>query len=292
MEMVLEENLLSAEVQSALKYLPHHARILEKSVAILKEHEDVVGCCIAGSVANNSAHELSDLDVFVVVRSNQLEKVWEQRKALENSIDQHYFRCDLTDIYPYSSAAYYDNFVKLHVQYVEEGKMKPHPNLATSAVLFDKANVFKEWLEKCHSSIGKINTQMMANLDQKFWLCVLYGSPKIARGEFWSAYNVLTKMQLLLIQMQPLLEKRLSSGFRRLESEWQEIDLHRLSQTIAAPQIHELIPAYKEAIRFFQEIRIKLSENYEVNWEVDNKAIQVILGEAEKRFKEGEMNHS
>ena len=172
----------------ALNRLPRHRTLLERAVARFRDDDRVSGLVLGGSLALGGADFYSDVDLYVIVRDEAFEPVFNERDAAARTIGSPLF-CFTVEPVPGGSRDFivtYPGPVKLDLMYYRESELEPGPKWEDRPVLKDDSGFVSAVVSRSAGSAPDPPTlEVLVELDQKFWTWCWYVFGKVSRVELW-----------------------------------------------------------------------------------------------------------
>lgn len=207
-----------------------HWQFVVNAVPILRSDPRIVGVAAAGSWADDSMDEHSDVDLVIAVRSCAFDEVMADREAIASAMG-NLVACFTGEhvgeprvlICLYRSPLLHVDLKFVDVERVGEVVDRP-------VVLWQRQE-FGEALARSFTGYPKPDK---AWLEQRFWTWIHYGAAKVLRGELFEAIDLITFLRGRVLG--PLVLESVGAtpvGVRRLEiaaPDW----ARRLEETVVA----------------------------------------------------------
>jgi predicted nucleotidyltransferase len=122
---------------SSLDRLRKHRKLLERAVARFQDDVRAVGLVAGGSLVHGAADFYSDVDLYIVVQDEAVDRIFAERNTIVESVGSPLFSFDV-DPMPGGSTDHiviYEGPVKFDFMYLKESDFKPDPKWVGYAVL-------------------------------------------------------------------------------------------------------------------------------------------------------------
>lgn len=265
-------------VQVGLEHHPMLLRLLGLASESLSKDARVIGLVLTGSVASATADVFSDIDLLAITTDDGLLAMWNRRAELESLLGTVAFRFDVTEIVPYSAAAYYDDGTKLHVTYRSMPMLRLDAEYRNAIILFAREQGIAEWAAACQRCCSQSDHASLARDDERFWFWLLQGASKVGRGELWAAYDTLHMLRTILVSVICAVTGNAFEGFRRIESRLNEQWLPILEGTVVGVERGSLVDAYWQMLRAYEVVRNQAANAGGPEWVVSAESIDFAKG--------------
>ncbi|HET7271778.1 MAG TPA: aminoglycoside 6-adenylyltransferase [Rubrobacter sp.] len=242
-----------------LDRLPVHRALLERAVDCFRDDDRVVGMILGGSMAHGAVDFYSDVDLYIVVRDESFEAVFDERDVAAGATGPPLFCFDVDPI-PGGSRDYivtYPGPIKLDLMYHRESEIRPDQKWVGCPVLKDHSGSLVDVVSRSAGSHPDLpEPRELLELDQKFWTWCWYVFGKIMRGELWEALDgIHTIRGEVILLMLDWTGGRRHEGYRRLERKLDPETAARFAATVAPLAADALYEALQAAIALFRDLR-------------------------------------
>ncbi|NER83082.1 MAG: oxalate:formate antiporter [Leptolyngbya sp. SIO1D8] len=195
--------------------LATHQSFIRNALPRLAADQRIVGVAAAGSWAEDSMDEFSDLDLIVAVESEHLAQILPERKSIAASLGD--LLASFTGEHvgePRLLICLYD-LPLLHVDLKFISVADIEKRVDEPVVLWERDHRLSQSLA---SSVGVYPLLDEQWIEDRFWIWIHYGTSKIARGELYEALDMISYLRGTVLG--PLGLRRAgckTAGVRRIE---------------------------------------------------------------------------
>ena len=195
--------------------LATHQSFISNALPSLVADRRIVGVAAAGSWAEDSMDEFSDLDLIVAVEPEHLAQVMSERQSIAASMGE--LLASFTGEHvgePRLLICLYDSPL-LHVDLKFISIADIEKRVDEPVVLWERDNRLSQSFA---SSIGVYPLPDEQWIEDRFWIWIHYGTSKIARGELFEALDFISYLRGTVLGPLGLLRTGCKpSGVRRIE---------------------------------------------------------------------------
>ena len=273
---------------NVLPRFPRHRELLENALSKLWSDERVIGLLIGGSIAQGEVDFYSDVDLYVITRDEDFDKVFSERDVVAEAVGVPLFRF-IADHNPggeHDFITMYEGPVKVDWMYCCRSDIVPEKKWATGLIVKDEGGFLQKAQELWQGEeLVQPTDEEVLNLNQKFWTWCWYVFGKIMRGERWQALSGIHAIRrMALLPMMEWAEGNGLQGYRRLERKICEGHASQLAATVSGLQQRELYTALEAAIGLYQELRNRVFERYGLMY--DSEPEEIVVQEMTNRADE------
>ena len=227
-------------------------RLLSRIIDTFCADPRVLGIAASGSFVADCMDQFSDLDLVIAIEPHHYQQVMAERFALIEQIDGKLaaFSGEHVGEPRLVIALYEPDLIHVDFKFV---------SLVDAAVRVDDTKVLWQRdsrLSDVYASAGYHYPQPDNQwIEDRFWVWLHYGATKIARGEYFEATEFLSFLRTTVLSPLALRQHGLTpSGVRKIEQRIPEFAA-QLKHTIATPDRHALIPAYRKCVALYLQLR-------------------------------------
>lgn len=195
--------------------LATHQSFISSALPRLMADQRLVGVAAAGSWAEDSMDEFSDLDLIIAVESKHLAQVMSERQSIAASLGK--LLASFTGEHvgePRLLICLYDSPL-LHVDLKFMSIADIEKRVDEPVVLWERDNRLSQSFA---SNIGVYPLPDEQWIEDRFWIWIHYGTGKIARGELFEALDFIAYLRGAVLGPLGLLRTGCKpSGVRRIE---------------------------------------------------------------------------
>lgn len=269
--------MLPNKIEKIISGFPEHRAILKSAIRNLSENKYILGICITGSFASGDIDCYSDIDLLIILKEEHLGNIWKNRISIENGIGKTKFRIDLTEIYEYSSVAFYEKGIKLHITFYDIATLPIDEEYRNIEIILSREIYINDWASKCRDLHKPISVENINIFDKRFYFWAMQGASKIARGELWAAFDTLNILREIMIYQVTFLKKIKYIGYRKLEKDWDKESIDSLGRTIATIEKKSLVRAYSSIISDYHHIKDQLCIKNKIQFLTKQNEIDYVL---------------
>lgn len=217
---------------------PEHRKIAENILKLLKQDERVLGVYLSGSFAHGRADRYSDLDFYILVGSEDRDRMKQDHASLRADVGELLSDFPATHMSdPNQLIALYKASYPVHVdyQYRTPEELVPRTKDRDVLLFWDKSGELSAWKDKC-AEVRETYAPTQESLqyfEDRFWTWCIYADSKIRRGELWEARDMIeylrNKVMVALISYSKSLP---FEGNRRLETKFSDETVSQLQSTL------------------------------------------------------------
>ena len=232
--------------------LTTHQLFISRNLPRFAADQRFVGVAAAGSWAENSMDEFSDLDLIIAVEPESFEQVMSERHSIAGSLGEllaaftgeHVGEPRLL-ICLYDSPLLHIDLKFLSITDVETRVDEP-------VVLWERDHRLSQAYGSSTGAYPLPNEQW---IEDRFWIWIHYGTGKIARGELFEALDFISYLRSTVLSPLGLLKAGCKpSGVRRIEQ--LAPDLAKvLESTVAVLERESCYLALERCIEIYQSLR-------------------------------------
>ena len=251
------------------------ARMLRR----LPDYVEAVG--IGGSYAAGTADKDSDIDIFILVKDEQISDAIHNFPAFAATIDEILLQKGATWIerYGYVFSFLFTNIGNCQFMVNDSGTLDNSPPRGRTRIIYDSTGFFTGFTKKMVNSTWDYSS-IFGQAVNKFWLRVLSTVRAIRRGQLWLAHSYLTDLRHQSFIVERLLHKSDPIDYRAPEKCIEEDigDLISMEYRLTCPSYNseELIIGLTSMIKRFCYISHQVSKQH--NYPYQTKGECVVLG--------------
>jgi hypothetical protein len=229
-----------------------HQSFINSALPRLMADQRLVGVAAAGSWAENSMDEFSDLDLIIAVEPESLEQVMGDRHSIAASLGELLVAFTGEHVGEPRLLICLYNSPLLHVDLkfvsiVDVGKRVDEP-----AVLWERDRRLSQALA---ASAGIYPSPDEQWIEDRFWIWIHYGASKVARGELLEALDFISYLRGTVLGPLGLLRAGCKpTGVRRVEQLAPAL-AEALSGTVALYERESCYSALKRCIEIYRSLR-------------------------------------
>jgi len=197
------------------RYVNVLRNMLSKCISILQADHRVEGAYVVGSMADETADEYSDIDLYVVVKEEYYAEVYEERfnfaqrvGSVLSTFEVDWPNCQMLGVI-------YRNYVEIDICYTKLGQAEVF-NDRYKVVLDESGQVRKALFVKDYPRDSQIELKSQT----EFALYnLLHAINMLHRGEYWSSIKQIETLRKRVVSLaELLLNKEIGEEYRKLES--------------------------------------------------------------------------
>lgn len=229
-----------------------HRAFVSRAVGTLSRDERIVGVAAAGSWADDSMDEFSDIDLVIAVEAGCVEEVTQDRNRIANSLG------------PLLAAFTGEHVGEPRLLICLFGPPVLHVDLKFVSILDASRRVDQPvilWqrdqrLSKALSTADPIYPQPDEQwIEHRFWVWVHYAAAKIARGELFEAIEFLSFLRMTVLAPLALLRAgNKPTGVRRIEVRAPDF-ANALRRTVATHDAAACFDAIDQCVALYRSVR-------------------------------------
>ncbi|MCG9543698.1 oxalate:formate antiporter [Vibrio sp. Isolate33] len=229
-----------------------HKTLLIKVIDVLSRDPRICGIAASGSFGSDSMDKYSDLDFVIAINPADYESVMQER-------------FDILDNIGGKVAAFTGEHVgeprlivsifgpePVHVDFKFVSLPDAAVRVDNNHVLWERDSLLTDVFSTAEPHYPQPDPQW---IEDRFWIWTHYAATKIARGEYFETVEFLSFLRQNVLSPLALKQAGLTpSGVRKIEERLPEFT-QALVKTVAMPERDALIPALKQAVTLYLELR-------------------------------------
>jgi hypothetical protein len=232
--------------------LTTHQSFISIALPRLAADQRLVGVAAAGSWAENSMDEFSDLDLIIAVEPEYLEQVMSDRHSIAASLGE--LLVSFTGEHvgePRLLICLYGSPL-LHVDLKFVSIADIGTRVDEPVVLWERNNLLSQTFASSSGAYPSPNEQW---IEDRFWIWVHYGTGKVARGELFEALDFISYLRgTVLAPLGLLREGYKPSGVRKIE-QFAPALAKALRGTVALHEQESCYLALERCIEIYRSLR-------------------------------------
>lgn len=232
--------------------LATHQSFISSTLSCLAVDQRLVGVAAAGSWAENSMDEFSDLDLIIAVEPEHLGQVMSERHSIAASLGE--LLAAFTGEHvgePRLLICLYDSPL-LHVDLKFVSIADVRTRVDEPVVLWERDNRLSQAFA---SSTGVYPLPNEQWIEDRFWIWIHYGTGKVARGELFEALDFISYLRSTVLGPLGLLRAGCKpSGVRRIEQLVPAL-AKALEGTVALHEHESCYSALERCIEIYRSLR-------------------------------------
>lgn len=257
-----------------------HKEYLLRAINTLSADRRFVGIAAAGSFADDTMDEFSDLDLVLVVEPAAFDEIMVQRAEIAESLSK--LLVSFTGEHvgePRLLICLYqvENATALHVDLKFVSLNDVGRRVDDPVVLWEREGRLSASFSGTRANYPSPDDQWV---EDRFWIWVHYAAAKIGRGEYFEALEFLSFLRSTILS--PLALKLVGerpSGVRRIESRSPSLATE-LEQTVAVNEAASLVRALRSCVSIY--LKYRTSSNLELKPEAQTASLRYLDEVAEK----------
>lgn len=247
-----------------------HLAFVQQAIAAFSRDERIVGVAAAGSWADDTMDEFSDIDLVIAVEAASFDEVIRDRKRIANSLGsllvaftgEHVGEPRLLICLFGPPALHVDlKFVSIS----DAGKRVDEP-----VVLWQRGQRLSETLSAAEPVYPQPDGQW---IEDRFWVWIHYAATKIARGELFEAIEFVSFLRMTVLGPLALLQAgRKPTGVRRIETATPDF-ARALRDTVATHDAAKCFEAVDRCIELYRSVR---SDRVERHRDAETEAVRYL----------------
>lgn len=259
-----------------LAQLPAQRELLERVLACYGPDERVLGLMLYGSLARGGGDAFSDIDLNVLADPAHHADLMAEAPATAGGFGRllYSFRGGRDE--PTQFFAYYDNHVKLDLDFMLPGQMGVYVERRNHRIFKDTTGELAQAVERAARLPERfvVDPTNLAALDAMFWIRCTDAATKAVRGELWRARSVVEGLRVeALAWLAASLDGLRPIGYRRIEERVSPDWLAGWSATIASPERDSLLAAMAALITCYTRLRDTLAEQLDLSFDPANEKL-------------------
>jgi hypothetical protein len=232
--------------------LTTHQLFISKALPHFAADQRFVGVAAAGSWAENSMDEFSDLDLIIAVEHESFEQVMSERQSIAASLGE--LLASFTGEHvgePRVLICLYDSPL-LHVDLKFLSINDVQTRVDEPVILWERDNRLSQAYASSTGAYPLPNEQW---IEDRFWIWIHYGTGKVARGELFEALDFISYLRSTVLGSLGLLQAGCKpSGVRRIE-QLAPILSKALESTVALHERESCYLALEHCIEIYRSLR-------------------------------------
>ena len=230
---------------------PHKA-LLIKVVDVLSQDPRICGIAASGSFGANSMDKYSDLDFVIAVNPADYESVMQERFNILDSIGGKVAAFTGEHVGEPRLIVSIFGPEPVHVDFKFVSLPDAAVRVDNNQVLWERNSLLTDVFSSAEPRYPQPDPQW---IEDRFWIWTHYAATKIARGEYFETVESLSFIRQNVLSPLALKQAGLTpSGVRKIEERLPEF-AQALVKTVAMPERDALIPALKQAVTLYLELR-------------------------------------
>lgn len=270
-----------------LERYPDHRKIAENVVKGFRTDKKVLGVYLSGSFAHGKPDRYSDLDFYVLVRTNERERLKREHATLRAEVGELISEFPATHLGdPNQVIALYRGTYPVHVdyQYRTRDELVPRVKDQQVLILWDKSGELAAWKRKCSAVRDTLAPaeESLQYFEDRFWTWCIYADSKIRRGELWEARDMIEYLRNRVIVPLMIYRRSLSfEGNRRIETKLSAEAVSVLQSTLQKGHSRE---SYAKALLALADLYAKLIDRVTKKFglqirRIDSESVRKVLAQ-------------
>lgn len=236
--------------------------IINAFVASLKNEKDVRSVFLSGSFAQDTADELSDIDVTVVTSNGRADHWFSTLQPIIESISPTLIPLR-TETAKRSAIFVFTDLVEIAVTVADIQELRPSPVFEQIKPLLDPEGIAQELKEKSMGLPKHARIEALITTESLFLWGALAVRKRLLRDNVWDARDALEKIRYLIIRLINLKDGNLH-GYRNIEKHLDNKLLLLISQTAAQYDKDAVLSALAACFDLFVRVRNDVFAKYDV----------------------------
>ncbi|TGM74776.1 aminoglycoside 6-adenylyltransferase [Leptospira bouyouniensis] len=254
--------------------MKHFEQIIERVIEVAKNHEDILGVCLAGSYINKETDIFSDLDFVIITKNNSQFSISEMTSFAKNSGD---FLIGFTGEHVGENKlliCLFDNPVT-HIDFKFTQLKDFYSRIENPVIIYDKSDFLENIYKETVPLWPKPDLQWIEN---RFWVWIHYAATKLGRKEFFETIDFISFLRANVIG--PLFHLKYNKdprGVRKLEFFLDQNEISQLRKTIPNYSFESIKDSLMELIEIYRNLRsLVFTKNININFKVEEIAINYL----------------
>lgn len=230
-------------------------KFIEQVVNKVQNDWNVVGLAAAGSFITGEIDEFSDVDLVLVTRnkiSDDLPKMESYARSFGDYLNG--FTGEHVGERRVLICLYDNPLLHVDIKFLTLDEFRVR--IENPVVFFDRDNALETIISTTKAEWPTLDYQW---IEDRFWTWVHYATLKLGRGENFEALDFLSFIRTSVISpMFQIKNKRLPRGLRKVEMNFNQIDIGKLVSTVPSYESNSLFTALDNTISLFLELRERL----------------------------------
>ena len=238
-----------------------HKSLLIKVIDVLSQDPRICGIAASGSFGSDSMDKYSDLDFVIAINPVDYESVMQERFKVLDKIGGKVAAFTGEHVGEPRLIVSIFGPEPVHVDFKFVSLPDATVRVDNNHVLWERDSLLTDVFSTAEPRYPQPNPQW---IEDRFWIWTHYAATKIARGEYFETVEFLSFLRQNVLSPLALKQAGLTpSGVRKIESRLPEF-AQALTQTVSMPERDALVPALKQAVKLYLELRgneqIKIDE--------------------------------
>lgn len=240
-----------------------HKTLLIKVIDVLSQDPRICGIAASGSFGSDSMDKYSDLDFVIAINPADYESVMQERFNILDSIGGKIAAFTGEHVGEPRLIVSIFGPEPVHVDFKFVSLPDAAVRVDNNHVLWERDSLLTDVFSTAEPRYPQPDPQW---IEDRFWIWTHYAATKIARGEYFETVEFLSFLRQNVLSPLALKQAGLTpSGVRKIESRL-PVFAQALAQTVSMPERDTLIPALKQAVKLYHELR----DNEQIS--IDEKA--------------------
>ncbi|MFI3276465.1 oxalate:formate antiporter [Vibrio sp.] len=229
-----------------------HKTLLIKMIDVLSQDPRICGIAASGSFGSDSMDKYSDLDLVIAINPADYESVMQERFNTLDKIGGKVAAFTGEHVGEPRLIVSIFGPEPVHVDFKFVSLPDAAIRVDNNHVLWERDSILTDVFSTAEPSYPQPDPQW---IEDRFWIWTHYAVTKIARGEYFETIEFLSFLRQNVLSPLALKQAGLTpSGVRKIESRLPEF-AQALTQTVSMPERDALIPALKQAVKLYLELR-------------------------------------
>jgi hypothetical protein len=254
-----------------------HARenLLNEAVDCLSSDPAVLGIFLGGSLAAGTGDAFSDIDLRVVVTSDEHERFVANR--LEIPKQWHGFLFNEWMPGAQHCVSHFRPFGKIDIFYHDKATLQPSPWYALpTTILYDPQGFIRDFIALSQQLRFETDLDKIDWLISKGLAAAHEHYRRVQRGELIYAQNLLDEFRLYVVQADDWANRRIPAGFPlKQEQRLTPVLLQALKKSYVSAESRAIATAMLGLLIHFRELVIRLHESYDLPRPLENDLVAV-----------------
>lgn len=229
-----------------------HKTLLIKMIDVLSQDPRICGIAASGSFGSDSMDKYSDLDFVIAINPADYESVMQERFNILDKIGGKVAAFTGEHVGEPRLIVSIFGPEPVHVDFKFVSLPDAAVRVDNNHVLWERDSLLTDVFSSAEPRYPQPDPKW---IEDRFWIWTHYAATKIARGEYFETVEFLSFLRQNVLSPLALKQAGLTpSGVRKVESRLPEF-AQALAQTVSMPERDALIPALKQAVKLYVELR-------------------------------------
>ena len=240
---------------------PEHRDLASGILQLLLRDEKVLGVYLSGSFAQGKPDRYSDLDLYILVKSQDRDPMKQAHRTLRKNVGELISEFPATHLNDSNQIiALYEGTYPIHVdyQYRSPNELVPRKKDRHVVIFWDNSGELGAWKTKCSVARETLapNREALQYFEDRFWVWCIYADSKIRRGELWEARDMIEYLRnQVIVRLVAFSESFAFEGNRRIETKFSIESASGLLSTLQ--KVHSP-DAYAKALMRIADLYVEL----------------------------------